>query len=105
MKITHEKQKRTVFSVGRTNLLRFVLMLTLALPFNLFAQKTVINGVVSDSRNESTISDQSFRLVVPGAKTILFTLLKHLFSYISGRNLFIQAETFCGFFPIISDTF
>jgi TonB-linked SusC/RagA family outer membrane protein len=55
MKITHEKQKRTVFSVGRTNLLRFVLMLTLALPFNLFAQKTVINGVVSDSRNESII--------------------------------------------------
>lgn len=55
MKITHEKQKRTVFSVGRINLLRYALMLALALPFNLFAQKTVINGVVSDSRNESII--------------------------------------------------
>ena len=55
MKITHKKQKRTVFSVGRTSLLRFVLILSLAIPFNLFAQKAVINGVVSDSKNESII--------------------------------------------------
>ena len=55
MKITHEKQKRTVFSVGRTDLLRFALMLVLAIPFNLFAQKSVINGVVADIKNESII--------------------------------------------------
>ena len=55
MKITHEKQKRTVFSVRRKNLLRFALMLTLAIPFNLFAQKTMINGVVADNKNESII--------------------------------------------------
>ncbi len=55
MKITHEKQKNTVFSVGRKSLILFMLMLTLAIPFKLFAQRSVINGVVTDSRNESII--------------------------------------------------
>lgn len=55
MKITHEKQKRTSFTVSRKDMLRLVLMFTLAIPLNLFAQKTMINGVVADNKNESII--------------------------------------------------
>jgi TonB-dependent starch-binding outer membrane protein SusC len=55
MKITNKKQKRTAFFVGRIHLLRFALILSLAIPFSLFAQKSVINGVVVDSKNESII--------------------------------------------------
>lgn len=53
MKIT--QQKWTIFTSGSNHLLRFVLMLALAMPYNLFAQKTVINGIVVDTNNESII--------------------------------------------------
>lgn len=55
MKITEEKQKRTVFTGNGKQLLRKVLILMLVIPLNLFAQKSVINGVVVDSKNESII--------------------------------------------------
>lgn len=55
MRITEEKQKRTVATAGRNILLRYVLIMTLAIPFNVFAQKAVISGVVVDSKNESII--------------------------------------------------
>ncbi len=53
MKIT--QQKWTIFTSGSNYLLRYVLIIALAIPFNLFAQKTVISGVVVDSKNESII--------------------------------------------------
>lgn len=53
MKIT--QQKWTIFTSGSNHLLRYVLIIAMAIPFNLFAQKTVISGVVVDSKNESII--------------------------------------------------
>lgn len=55
MKITEEKQKRTVLTAGRKHLLRYALLVALAIPLNLFAQKTVYNGVVVDTKNETII--------------------------------------------------
>lgn len=55
MKITKQKQRWTVFTAGSGNLLRYALIIALAIPFNLFAQKSMINGVVVDSKNESII--------------------------------------------------
>ncbi len=53
MKIT--QQKWTIFTSGSNHLLRYVLIMALAIPFNLFAQKTLISGVVVDDKNESII--------------------------------------------------
>ncbi len=55
MKITEEKQKKTVFTNSRKQLLQYILILAFAIPMNLFAQKSVINGVVVDAKNESII--------------------------------------------------
>ncbi len=55
MKITEEKQKRTVTTAGKKRLLRFALMMAFFLPLNLFAQKTVYSGVVVDAKNETII--------------------------------------------------
>ena len=55
MKITEEKQKRTVYTPYRGILLKCALIIAFAIPLNLFAQKLVISGVVVDTRNESII--------------------------------------------------
>ena len=55
MKIIKQKQRWTVFTAGRVYLLRYALVIALAVPLNLFAQKSMITGVVVDSKNESII--------------------------------------------------
>lgn len=56
MKITEEKQKRTVSTASSIKLLRYVLMVVVfAIPLTLFAQKTTYNGVVVDAKSETII--------------------------------------------------
>lgn len=55
MKITKQKQGWTIFASSSSNLLRYALIIALAIPLNLFAQKSMINGVVVDNKNESII--------------------------------------------------
>lgn len=55
MKITIQKKQKAVTTFGRWCLLGFALMMALANPLQVFAQKSVVNGVVVDSNNESII--------------------------------------------------
>ncbi len=77
MKITKEKQTRTVFSVKGKQLSWFALMIIFALPLNLFAQKSVISGVVVDSKNESIIGAN---ILVKGTSTGTITDLNGKFT-------------------------
>lgn len=77
MRITDEKQKRTVSTVSRNKLLRYALIIALAIPFNLFAQKTTVSGVVVDNKNESIIGAS---VLVKGTTTGTITDIDGKFS-------------------------
>ena len=77
MKITVKKQKRTVFTASSKKLLQYVLIIALAIPLNLFAQKSVISGVVLDVKNESIIGAN---VLIKGSITGTITNLNGKFS-------------------------
>lgn len=55
MKITIKLKQKTVLAVSRLHLLAIAVLMTIVIPLNLFAQKSVVNGVVVDENNESVI--------------------------------------------------
>ncbi|MDO9153436.1 MAG: carboxypeptidase-like regulatory domain-containing protein, partial [Paludibacter sp.] len=55
MKITEKKQNKSALAFGCNHLIRYILILLIGIPLNLFAQKTLITGIVVDARNESII--------------------------------------------------
>lgn len=66
MKITEEKQKRTVGYAASKRVLRYALLMVLSVPLNAFAQRTVYNGVVVDVNNETIIGAN---VLIKGSKT------------------------------------
>lgn len=83
MKITEEKQKRTVKTAGRKRLQRFVLMMAFVIPLNLFAQKTVYSGVVVDANKETIIGAN---VLIKGMKTNSHTDTNGKFSIEAATN-------------------
>lgn len=55
MKVTGKKQKSSIETISGNRLFRYVIILIMAIPLNLFAQKSTVTGVVVDAKNESVI--------------------------------------------------
>ena len=83
MKSKDEKQKRAMKFARRRQLLRFALILTLAIPFNLFAQKALVNGVVAYSDNEPIIGA---KVAVKGSTVATVTNFDGRFSIEASPN-------------------
>ncbi len=87
MKITEEKQKRTVYPGSRHQLLLYALMIALAVPFSLIAQKNIVSGVVVDSKNESIIGAN---VLIKGTNTGTITDFDGRFSIeVSPRDILV----------------